>query len=472
MITPVLLAGGSGTRLWPLSRRGLPKQFAPLLGDRSPFEDTVRRLAPGGGRYAPPIVVTSEATRFMAARQMERAGVEPAAILIEPSGRDTAAAVLAGCLHAAAADAEAIVLVAPCDHAIPDAEAFRAAVSRGLPDAEAGRIVTFGIAPDRPETGYGYVEPARAPEADGPVPVARFVEKPDLETARALVASGHLWNAGLFLMRAATLLEAVRAHAPDLEAPVAQALAEAVPDLGFTRLAAGPWARARAVSIDRAVMERADGLSVVPYRGRWSDLGGWTAVAREMERDGSGTAIQGDALAIDCEGSLLRSEPGGPAIVGLGLSGVVAVATTDAVLVASASRAQEVGRAVEALRAAGRPEADEPPVTHRPWGRYATLALGQRFRVKRIEVDPGGILSLQSHLHRAEHWVVVSGTARVTVGEDVRLLSENESIYVPLGATHRLENPGRVMVVLIEVQTGAYLEEDDIVRYADAYARG
>ena len=218
-------------------------------------------------------------------------------------------------------------------------------------------------------------------------------------------------------------------------------------------------------------MERAEGLSVVPFRGRWSDLGGWVAVAREMGPDGTGTATRGDALAIACEGSLLRSEAGGPALVGLGLRDVVAVATADAVLVADASRAQEVGRAVDALRAAGRAEADEPSVTHRPWGRYQTLALGRRFRVKRIEVDPGGILSLQSHLHRAEHWVVVSGTARVTVGEEVRLLSENESVYVPLGATHRLENPGRVTVVLIEVQTGAYLEEDDIQRYADAYAR-
>ena len=470
MITPVLLAGGSGTRLWPLSRRGLPKQFAPLLGDRSPFEETLRRLSPEAG-FALPIVVTSDATRFMAARQLDRAGVAPAAVLIEPIGRDTAPALLAGALRAMADDPEAVVLAAPCDHAIPDADAFRAAVERGLPAAREGRIVTFGIAPDRPETGYGYIEPD-GPTGDEPVPVARFTEKPDVETARAMIASGHLWNAGLFLMAARSLVEAVRAHAADLEEPVARALRDATPDLGFVRLASEPWAEARAVSIDRAVMERAGSLSVLRYDGRWSDLGGWTAVAREMGHDARGTATQGEALAIDCEDSLLRSEPGGGALVGLGLRGVVAVATSDAVLVADASRAQEVGRAVEALRAAGRPQADEPPVTHRPWGRYATLALGNRFRVKRIEVDPGGILSLQSHLHRAEHWVVVTGTARVTVGEDVRLLSENESIYVPLGATHRLENPGRVTVVLIEVQTGAYLEEDDITRYADAYARG
>lgn len=466
MITPVLLAGGSGTRLWPLSRRGLPKQFAPLLDGRTPFGETAARLAP----YDPPVVVTSEATRFMAARELAEAGVEPAALIIEPEGRDTAPAVLAGVLRAAADDPDAVVLVAPCDHAIPDAAAFRAAVERGLPAAEAGRIVTFGVVPDRPETGYGYVEPEGALDG-GPVPVRRFTEKPDLETARAMVASGHLWNAGLFLMRASGFLEAVRAHAADLEAPAAEALAGADADLGFTRLAAGPWRRARAISVDRAVMERADTLSVVAFDGRWSDLGGWSAVGREMDHDAAGNALGGDVRAIDCRGTVLRSEARAPMLVGLGLEDVVAVATTDAVLVAHAGRAQEVGRVVEALRAEGSPLADEPPVTHRPWGRYETLALGRRFRVKRIEVDPGGILSLQSHYHRAEHWVVVTGTARVTVGEEVRLVSENESIFVPLGAVHRLENPGRVIMVLIEVQSGAYLEEDDITRHADAYAR-
>ena len=466
MITPVLLAGGSGTRLWPLSRRGLPKQFAPLLDGRTPFAETAARLSP----YAPPVVVTSEATRFMAARGLADAGVEPAAILIEPEGRDTAPAVLAGALRAIADDPEAVVLAAPCDHAIPDAAAFRASVERGLPAAREGRIVTFGVVPDRPETGYGYIEP-EAQACGGPVPVRRFTEKPDEDTAREMIASGHLWNAGLFLMRASALLDAVRDHAADLEAPVAAALHGAETDLGFTRLAPGPWRSARAVSVDRAVMERAGTLSVVPFEGRWSDLGGWPAVAREMERDGEGNAVSGDARAIDCRRTLLRSEGRGPTLVGLGLEDVVAVATTDAVLVAHASRAQEVGRAVDALRAEGSPRADEPPVTHRPWGRYETLALGRRFRVKRIEVDPGGILSLQSHYHRAEHWVVVTGTARVTVGEEVRLVTENESIYVPLGASHRLENPGRVTMVLIEVQAGTYLEEDDITRHADAYAR-
>jgi mannose-1-phosphate guanylyltransferase/mannose-6-phosphate isomerase len=331
--------------------------------------------------------------------------------------------------------------------------------------------VTFGIRPDRPETGYGYL--ALGEGAGEVLPLEGFVEKPDPARAMVLASDGrHLWNAGLFLFAARTMIAAFEAHAPGMIPPARAALEGATADLGFLRLAPGPWGEIAAISIDYAVMEKARDLAVVPYEGAWSDLGGWDAVWRESGADAQGVATAGEVVAIDCEDSLLRSEVDGMAVVGIGLRDVVAVATKDAVLVADRTRAQEVRAAVDALRARGVAQADAHPVDHRPWGWFETLALGGRFQVKRIHVHPGAALSLQSHHHRAEHWVVVSGTARVTVGDEVRLLTENESVYIPLGAVHRLENPGKLPMVLIEVQTGAYLGEDDILRHEDVYARG
>jgi mannose-1-phosphate guanylyltransferase/mannose-1-phosphate guanylyltransferase/mannose-6-phosphate isomerase len=365
------------------------------------------------------------------------------------------------------------MLVAPSDHVIPDAAAFRAAIAAGCPAARAGRIVTFGIRPTRPETGYGWLELAGPPQEGQPAPLVRFVEKPPAARAEAMLASDRfLWNAGLFLFTAGTLLAAFRAHAPDLVAPVTAALAGARPDLGFLRLDPGAWAGAGAISIDHAVMERADNLVAVPFAAGWSDLGGWDAVAAEMGADARGNALGGDAQAIDCDGTLLRADAAGVALVGIGLTDIIAVTTGDAVLVAHRSRAQEVRRAVEVLSARGARQAVAFARDHRPWGWFETLALSDRFQVKRIVVAPGAALSLQSHLHRSEHWIVVNGTARVTVDATTRLLSENESAYIPLGARHRLENPGKVPMVLIEVQTGAYLGEDDIIRHEDLYARG
>ncbi len=471
-ITPVLLCGGSGTRLWPLSRKSYPKQFAPLTGGATLFQASARRLA--GPGFAPPLVVTGAEFRFIVTEQLAAAGVDPGAILIEPEGRNTAPAVLAAAVHAAAADPEAILLVAPSDHVIPDAAAFRAAVQAGLPAVAAGRLVTFGIAPDRPETGYGWLELAAAPDGTGaPVPLTRFVEKPDAARAAAMLAAGtYLWNAGIFLFRAADILAAFRAHAPGLIAPVTAAVEGAKADLGFLRLAAGPWGQAEAISIDYAVMERAGNLSVVPYAGAWSDLGGWDAVWREAGPDAAGVVAAGHATAIDCADTLLRSEAEGLELVGLGLSGIVAVAMPDAVLVAAKDRAQDVKLAVAALKARGARQAEVFPRDHRPWGWFESLAVGPRFQVKRIVVHPGAALSLQSHHHRSEHWIVVQGTARVTVDGEVRLVTENQSVYIPLGAVHRMENPGKVEMVLIEVQTGSYLGEDDIIRYEDVYARG
>jgi mannose-1-phosphate guanylyltransferase / mannose-6-phosphate isomerase len=472
LIYPVLLCGGSGTRLWPLSRKSYPKQFSPLIGEQSLFQASALRLS--GAGYAPPVVVTAEAFRFIVAEQLDTAGIRPGAILIEPAGRDTAPAILAAALHLAAKDPGAMMLVAPSDHVIPDADRFSATVAAALAPAMAGQLVTFGITPDRPETGYGYLELENAPSGDGAPtaqPLRAFVEKPDAARAAAMIADGrYLWNAGIFLFQVETILAAFRAHAPDLIAAVQGALDGAHADLDFTRLAAGPWEQARAISIDYAVMEKATNLSVVPFGGGWSDLGDWAAVWRETA-DAEGLSLSGPAMAIDCQNTLLRSETLGQRIVGIGLSDIVAVAMPDAVLIAHKDRTQDVKQAVAALKAEGAKQAETFPRDHRPWGWFESLVMGDRFQVKRIVVHPGAALSLQSHHHRSEHWIVVQGTAKVTVDAEVRLITENQSVYIPLGAVHRMENPGKVPMVLIEVQTGSYLGEDDIIRYEDVYSR-
>jgi mannose-1-phosphate guanylyltransferase/mannose-1-phosphate guanylyltransferase/mannose-6-phosphate isomerase len=468
MITPVILCGGAGTRLWPLSRKSFPKQFAPLVGDGSLFQQAARRLS--GEGFAAPMVVTADAFRFIVTEQLDQTGVAPGAILIEPAARNTAPAILAAAL---AVEPQTLLLVAPSDHLVPDAAAFRATVARGVPAAREGRIVTFGIRPSRAETGYGYLELASPVDhGDAVAPLVRFVEKPDAASAAAFLGGGrHLWNAGIFLFAAQTLIDAFAAHAPDFLDPVRRSVAQAVRDLSFLRLAAGPWADLPEQSIDVAVMERASNLTVVPFAGAWSDLGGWDAVWAASGPDERGVVAGPGTIAVDCRDTLLRSESAGTELVGIGLTNIVAVALPDAVLVADAARAQEVRLAVATLKARGAPQAESFPTDHRPWGWFETLVLGDRFRVKRIHVHPGAALSLQSHVHRSEHWIVVEGTARVTVGESVRLITENQSVYVPLGERHRLENPGKLPMVLIEVQTGSYLGEDDIVRYDDAYAR-
>lgn len=467
-IFPVLLCGGSGTRLWPVSRKSFPKQFVPLAGQGTLFQAAAERMrgAPG---VKSPLVITNSDFRFIVAEQLAAEGIAPSAILIEPAARNTGPAILAAALHLEAQDPEAMLLVMPTDHSIPDVEAFRAAVAVGVPRAAAGRIVTFGVRPDRPETGYGWIAAQGTPVDGQALPVERFVEKPPLAKAEAMLAEGrYLWNAGIFLASARVLVAAFEAHAPDLVAPVRAAVEGARRDLDFLRLAEAPWDGARDISVDFAVMEKADTIDVVPFGAAWSDLGDWNAVWRE---NGSGTVKQGAVTAIDCEGSLLRSEVEGQHVVGIGLSDLVVVAMPDAVLVADRSRAQDVKTAVAEMKAKAVRQAEVFPRDHRPWGWFETLALADRFQVKRIVVKPGAALSLQSHIHRAEHWIVVSGTAQVTVGDDVKLLSENQSVYVPLGAIHRLANPGKVPVVLIEVQTGAYLGEDDIIRYEDIYDR-
>lgn len=473
IVHPVLLAGGSGTRLWPLSRKSYPKQFAKLMGENSLFQASAQRLS--GTGFAAPVVLTGADYRFVVTEQLAAVEIAPADILIEPEGRNTAPAILAAALSLAARAPDALMLVAPSDHVIPDAAAFRAAVQSATSDAQKGQLVTFGIRPDRAETGYGWLEMS-SPSADfapKPQPLKGFVEKPDHATAEAMLKGGqHLWNAGIFLFSVKSIISAFEAYAPDMLTHVRAAVDQAEQDLGFTRLASGAWAQVAEDSIDYAIMERAENLTVVPYAGAWSDLGGWDAVWRETGPDESGLVVSQSATAIDCHDTLLRAEDPQQHLVGIGLRDIIAVAMPDAVLVAHKDRAQDVKKAVAALKAKGAAQAETLPRDFRPWGWFQSLVVGSRFQVKKISVHPGAALSLQSHHHRSEHWIVVEGTAKVTIGDEVKLVSENQSVYIPLGATHRMENPGKVPMVLIEVQTGSYLGEDDIIRYEDVYARG
>jgi mannose-1-phosphate guanylyltransferase (GDP) (EC 2.7.7.22)/mannose-6-phosphate isomerase, type 2 (EC 5.3.1.8) len=442
-----------------------------MIGEETLFQASARRFS--GAGFADPVILTNAEFRFIVTEQLSAIGQEPGAVLLEPAGRNTAPAILAAALWLAQDDPDALMLVSPSDHVIPDAEAFHKAVASGVPAARNGKLVTFGVTPDRPETGYGYlelVEEARA--QDGPIPLRRFVEKPDAVSAQRMCESGrHLWNAGIFLFSAKAIVAAFEQFAPQLLAPVTDAVARARADLGFLRLDPTAWAEAEEISIDYAVMEKSPDLVVVPFAGGWSDLGDWEAVRRSLPGGRDGVALSGAATAIDCRDSLLRSEDSGLEIVGIGLEGIIAIAMPDAVLVADRSRSQDVKQAVSALKARNAGQATTFPRDHRPWGWFESLVTGDRFQVKRIVVNPGAALSLQSHHHRAEHWIVVQGTAKVTVDDHVNLVTENESIYIPLGAVHRMENPGKVPLTLIEVQTGIYLGEDDIIRYEDVYAR-
>jgi len=470
LVHPVILSGGSGTRLWPLSRKSRPKQFLPLAGEKSLFAQTLERLE--GEPFGPVSVICNNDHRFLVAEQMQQARVTDGRIILEPSARNTAPAVLAAALLAAQEDPGRLLLVLPSDHLIADREEFSRAVRAGVEAALDGHMVTFGVTPDRPETGYGYMETARTEQGEkAPLMVSRFVEKPDAETAEQYLRAGnYYWNAGIFLFTAETMIEAFRAHAPEFLAPCAAAVAEARSDLDFCRLDATAWRSCPADSIDYAIMEKAFGIRCVPLNAGWSDLGAWPAVWEAMVRDGDGNVAHGDVLLKGVRNSFVHSEGGGVLAV-LGLDDVVAVATPDAILVASREYAQQVGEVVEELKASGHEAATAHRRIYRPWGWYEKLADGERYQVKTLMVKPGARLSMQSHHHRAEHWVVVRGTVRVTNGEEEFLLSENQSTYIPIGNRHRLENPGRMPALLIEVQSGPYLGEDDIVRYDDDYGR-
>ena len=466
-VVPVVLCGGSGTRLWPLSRKDFAKQHVPILGGQSPFQRTLSRLAslPGVGR---PIVLTGPVGRFMVAEQAAATSMDVDVVIV-PEGRDTLPAIAAAAARVARRDADALVLVLPSDHLIPDTAAFAAAVGQAAQGASDGALVTFGLHPTRPATAYGYIRPGAAVEASGLLRIAAFVEKPNAAHAAALIEEGCLWNAGMFLFRARDGLSEIARLAPEAAAIVEKAVAEAEMDLGALRLAPA-FATAPKVSFDYAVMEKTDRGLVAPADFTWSDIGEWREIWLQSPRDTRGVALDGDAVAVDCDDVYLRSE--NRLICALGVDNLAIVDTPDALLVAPLDRTQEVKGLVTMLAARGRPEATTPARVYRPWGWYQTMDLGDRFRVKRIHVTPGKKLSLQKHHHRAEHWVVVRGTAEVTRDDQVVLVRENESIYLPLGAVHRLANPGRIPVEIIEVQTGAYLEEDDIVRIEDDFGRG
>lgn len=462
---PVILSGGSGTRLWPLSREAFPKQFLALVGRESMLQATWRRVAPLAS--GAPIVVAGEAHRFMVAEQLREAGCDAATILLEPLARNTAPAIAAAALEAVRDGADPLLLVLPSDHVIADAEAFRAAVRAASQAAESGALVTFGIVPTGPETGYGYI---KASAGEGVRTVERFVEKPDAATAAAYVASGdYAWNSGMFLFRASAYLAELERHQPAMLAACREALARARRDVDFVRLDATAFAASPSDSIDYAVMEKTAHAAVLAIDAGWNDVGSWAALWQVAEQDGQGNAHHGDVVAEDCRDTLAWGD--GRLLALLGLRDVVVVDTADAVLVAHKDRVQDVKGIVAELKHRARPETGLHRKVYRPWGHYDSVDVGERFQVKRITVKPGAALSLQMHHHRAEHWIVVSGTAKVTRGEEVILLGENQSTYIPLGVKHRLENPGVVPLELVEVQSGSYLGEDDIVRFEDVYGR-
>ena len=463
-IQPVILSGGSGTRLWPLSREAYPKQFLPLAGELTMLQATWQRVAPLAARG--PLVIANEEHRFVAAEQLQQVGAEPAAIILEPVGRNTAPAIAVAALEATRDGADALLLVLPSDHVITDEAAFRNAVRAAASAAEAGKLVTFGIVPTGPETGYGYI---KAADGQGVRAVERFVEKPDLETATGYVSSGqYYWNSGMFLFKASRYLQELECFQPAMLASSRQAWQQARRDADFTRLDKDAFTAVPSDSIDYAVMEKTADAVVIPLDAGWNDVGSWTALRDVSQQDGDGNAHQGDVIAIDCRNTYAYAQR---LVAMVGLDDVIVVETDDAVLVGKADRMQEVKTVVAQLKAEGRSEATWHRKVYRPWGAYDSIDNGERFQVKRITVKPGGTLSLQMHHHRAEHWIVVSGTAEVTRGNEVILLSENQSTYIPLGVTHRLRNPGKLPLELIEVQSGSYLGEDDIVRFEDTYGR-
>jgi mannose-1-phosphate guanylyltransferase/mannose-6-phosphate isomerase len=489
-VVPVVLSGGAGTRLWPLSRELFPKQLLPLAGgSETMLQATVARTA-GLPAVGAPVVVCNEAHRFMVAEQLRQAGVEGARIVLEPVGRNTAPAI-ALAAHAALAAAGPsqgagaapdghgpLLLVLPADHVVRDVAAFQAVVRAALPAAEAGRLVTFGVVPEGPETGYGYIRRAAEPLAGLPgttpggavYPIDRFVEKPDLATAERFVTSGeYYWNSGMFLFGARRYLRELEAQAPDIAAAAAAAFAAAQSDLDFVRIDAETFGACRSDSIDYAVMEKTRDAVVVPLAAGWSDVGSWSSLHAAVGSDADGNVLRGDVIAEDTRDSFVFSES--RLVATVGLDAHVVVETKDAVLVAPRDRVQDVKALVARIKAAGRSEHSLHREVFRPWGSYDSVENGERYQVKRLSVNPGASMSLQLHHHRAEHWIVVSGTARITRNDEVFLLEENQSTYIPVGAKHRIENPGKIPLHIIEVQSGSYLGEDDIVRFEDRYGR-
>ncbi|PLX91841.1 MAG: mannose-1-phosphate guanylyltransferase/mannose-6-phosphate isomerase [Desulfuromonas sp.] len=470
VVVPVIMSGGAGTRLWPLSREMYPKQLLPLVEERTMLQATVGRLQ-GVEGLAAPLVVCNEEHRFLVAEQLRKVENPAGAILLEPMGRNTAPAVAVAALQALTQGGDPLLLVLAADHVIVDEEAFRQVVAAALPAAEEGKIITFGIVPTAAEIGYGYIRADRDNEIQGGgAAVAAFVEKPDLKTAEKYVDSGdYYWNSGMFLFRASRYLEELGRFAPEILKSCRRAFGDAVCDLDFVRLDEEAFAACPSDSIDYAVMEKTDAAAVFPLAAGWSDVGSWSALWEVGEKDASGNVVQGDVCDIDVKNSYLYSSD--RLLAAVGVENLVVVESADAILVAHKDHVQQVKAVVERLKGQQRSEAVVHRRAYRPWGSYECIDREERFQVKRITVNPGASLSLQLHHHRAEHWIVVSGTARITCGEESFVLSENQSTYIPLGVMHRLENPGILPLEMIEVQSGSYLGEDDIVRFDDKYGR-
>jgi len=468
-VIPVILSGGTGTRLWPVSRQSFPKQFLRIAGDRTMLQDAALR-GRGEDLFGPLTVIANVEHRFAIAEQLRAIGIDDARIILEPFGRNTAPAVAVAALAAAETDPDALILVMPSDHVIADPLAFHAAVRAGAAAASGGAMVLFGIPPTRPETGYGYIRSgAPLPGHAGILAVDAFIEKPDQEKARAYLAAGYLWNSGIFLLPVRGVIEALGAFAPSVLDAARAALTAARTDLDFTRLDPEAFATSPSISIDYAVMEKTPRAAVLPGDFGWSDAGTWSSLWEIARHDADGNVLVGEAVALDTRNSYLRSE--GPLVATVGVEDLVVVATGDAVLVAARSADQDVSKLVALLKRNGTTAATLSPWVHRPWGFYQSVHSGERFQVKQITVNPGARLSLQKHRHRAEHWVVVNGTARVTRDDEILTVRENESVFLPLGCVHRLENPGDTPLNLIEVQSGSYLGEDDIIRIEDDFAR-
>ena len=466
-IVPVLLAGGAGTRLWPVSRDALPKQFLPLVGELSTYQQTLQRVA-DRSIFAAPIVMTGGQFHFFARHQAESMEAD-AKVVIEPIRRDSAAAIAAGAVLAHRQNKDAVVLALAADHVVLDAEPFAQACQAGRETADLGNIVTFGIKPTEPKTSYGYILRGKPLGPKDAYKVEKFVEKPDAATAARYITQGYLWNSGNFLFRADVLLAELAKFEPGIVEAAEASVAKATDDLGFLRLDTDAFSRAPQKSIDYALMEKTDRAAVVEGHFRWSDIGSWDAIFDVGERDGNGNAVHGHVVTTDAANNVIHSEDRLTTVVGV--SDLVVVATKDAVLVIPRERAQHVRELVEKLKAGNRPEAITHPRVYRPWGYYEAIDAGERFQVKRIVVNEGGMLSLQKHSRRAEHWVVVRGTAEVTIGDETKAVQENQSVYIPIGSVHRLANRGKIPLELIEVQTGSYFGEDDIVRLDDIYKR-
>jgi mannose-1-phosphate guanylyltransferase/mannose-6-phosphate isomerase len=496
MIVPVILSGGSGTRLWPLSRELYPKQLLPLVGKSTMLQATVARLS-GIPDIMEPLIVANESHRFMIAQQLQQINAAPSIIMLEPVGRNTAPAAAAAALHASSKGSDPLLLILPADHVIRETAAFQAAVSEGVQYAMDGKLITFGIVPNAPETGYGYIRKGKELKAkikgrksEGKAArlrnhessasagtsritafaVDRFEEKPNAAKARSFMRSGdYLWNSGMFMFKASAYLKELKRHAPEIHKACEKALKNSVKDLDFLRLDEKTFSACPSDSIDYAVMEKTKAAIVIPLEAGWSDVGSWSSLWEVLPKDRQGNAFSGDVLAYDLKNSFIFSS--NRLVAAIGMKDCIIVETADAVLVTQKDKAQKVKHIVEELRKQKREEALLHLRVNRPWGAYECIDSSDRFQVKRITVNPGASLSLQKHMHRAEHWIVVKGTARVTRGRDVTTIGENESTYIPLGVKHRLENPGKIPLELIEVQSGSYLGEDDIERFDDQYGR-